>query len=119
MPSYNLDTLLHPLAALYPHRPIVHKHLTSLLKAHPTLRPHSTQFHHQDGTSQTLLACQGTIPIFFRGSQYNIPVDVFLPAGYPSKGPRVYVRPTHGMVLKSNHRHVDRGEFLPTLRGLS
>eukprot|EP01034_Spumella_vulgaris_P026168 gene26168-32703_t len=59
----------------------------------------------------------GTVPIFYQGVQYNIPVDLFIPEKYPSEPPKIYVRPTPNMTIKSNHRHVDMQGlvFLPYL----
>mmetsp|Transcript_20282 Transcript_20282/g.40584 ORF Transcript_20282/g.40584 Transcript_20282/m.40584 type:complete len:318 (+) Transcript_20282:365-1318(+) len=62
----------------------------------------------QTGSSDMLLTLNGTVAMFFKGSQYNIPVDIYLPLDYPSRPPLVYVRPTATMALKEGHRHVDR-----------
>ena len=35
-----------------------------------------------DGESATLLVLSGTLPISFRGAQYHIPIDVFIPQLY-------------------------------------
>lgn len=43
--------------------------------------------------------------MFFKGSQYNIPVDIYLPLTYPQTPPLVYVRPTASMALKDVSVH--------------
>ena len=115
----SLDSVLHSLRPQYAQYPVVHRHVSSLLKSHRCLLPSKSTFHHPDGSNEMLLQLSGTVPIFFRGAQYNIPVDIFLPGGYPQKGPKVYVRPTNGMVLKGNHRHVDREGLVYMVSGMS
>lgn len=44
----------------------------------------------------TLLNLEGTIPIFYRGNQYNIPVEFWLVEAYPMAPPVCFVRPTPG-----------------------
>eukprot|EP01126_Amoeba_proteus_P024114 TRINITY_DN2426_c0_g1_i10.p2 TRINITY_DN2426_c0_g1~~TRINITY_DN2426_c0_g1_i10.p2 ORF type:complete len:112 (-),score=16.59 TRINITY_DN2426_c0_g1_i10:959-1294(-) len=51
------------------------------------------------GHSQTripLVFLAGTIPIMWRGVQYNIPVIMQIPETYPKKSPMVVVNPTPG-----------------------
>lgn len=75
-----------------------------------------------DGSSHNLLCLAGTIPILFRGIQYNIPMIIWLVKNYPRSPPFCYVLPTNGMqitvvlliecivdmVIKENHKHVDK-----------
>lgn len=51
---------------------------------------------HNDGSTSTLLNLEGTIPIFYRGNQYNIPVEFWLVEAYPLAPPVCFVRPTSG-----------------------
>ena len=53
----------------------------------------------------------------FRGTRYNLPVEIILPPQYPYSPPRVFVRPTPDMMIKDRHRHVDANGvvFLPVL----
>lgn len=51
---------------------------------------------HNDGTTSTLLNLEGTIPIFYRGNQYNIPVEFWIAESYPMAAPVCFVRPTAG-----------------------
>lgn len=51
---------------------------------------------HNDGTTSTLLDLEGTIPIFYRGNQYNIPVEFWIVENYPMSPPVCFVRPTPG-----------------------
>eukprot|EP00451_Oxyrrhis_marina_P016957 CAMPEP_0204315026 /NCGR_PEP_ID=MMETSP0469-20131031/4577_1 /ASSEMBLY_ACC=CAM_ASM_000384 /TAXON_ID=2969 /ORGANISM="Oxyrrhis marina" /LENGTH=543 /DNA_ID=CAMNT_0051295611 /DNA_START=1 /DNA_END=1632 /DNA_ORIENTATION=+ len=45
----------------------------------------------------------GTVPINYRGAQYNIPVTLYLDPPYPSTPPRVFVTPTGDMGIKDKH----------------
>lgn len=60
-----------------------------------------------DGRAVLLLLLEGTLPIFYRGTRYNIPVVMWLPENYPRQSPFVYVTPTHDMIIKPNHSFVD------------
>jgi hypothetical protein len=55
----------------------------------------------------TLLELRGTVPIYYKGAQYNIPVCIWIPEAYPHAPPVCYVTPTHDMCVKPKHRHVD------------
>ena len=53
-----------------------------------------------------MLTLSGTVSMSYMGADYNIPVDVYLPPPYPIRPPVAFVRPTAGMMVKENHRHV-------------
>jgi ESCRT-I complex subunit TSG101 len=53
-----------------------------------------------------LLNLEGTIPIFYRGNQYNIPVEFWVVETYPMAPPVCFVRPTADMMVKPGHPHV-------------
>lgn len=54
-----------------------------------------------------LLLAEGTVPMYYQGVKYNIPVAVWLPERYPLAPPLVYVVPTPDMVIKPRHTFVD------------
>ena len=58
-------------------------------------------------TNTHLLRADGTIPIFYQGVKYNIPLKMFLPEGFPSQPPICYVQPTPNMIIKPGHTMVD------------
>ncbi|KAF6002473.1 hypothetical protein F1559_002895 [Cyanidiococcus yangmingshanensis] len=78
------------------------------LRQCPSLVPSIGVLHFQDGRQQRLIVLRGTVPIFFRRTQYNVPMDVWLPAAYPMEPPVLYVTPTRQMFIVPGHRHVDR-----------
>jgi len=49
----------------------------------------------------------GTIPMYYKGSRYNIPMTFWVVDLYPHHPPVAYVTPTPNMVIKQKHRHVD------------
>ncbi|RHY97276.1 hypothetical protein DYB26_002603 [Aphanomyces astaci] len=45
-----------------------------------------------------MLSLTGTIPIYYGGNQYNIPVEIWMPEAYPFAAPTCFVRPTTDMM---------------------
>jgi ESCRT-I complex subunit TSG101 len=70
------------------------------------LRPHPSSFIQNDGTTCHALLLSGTIPMSYRGAQYNVPIDLYLTPKYPLLPPVVYVRPINTMMIKEGHQHV-------------
>ena len=90
--------------------------LRSPLGAH--LRPTTSPLVYSTGESTPpVLVFSGTVAISYRGTTYNIPVDIYLPPQYPHRPPVIFVRPTHGMMIKPNHQHVgpDGNVYMPYL----
>ncbi|CAH8630976.1 unnamed protein product [Schistosoma bovis] len=86
--------------AKYTYPQIVRRDVTCALKAFKELRPKFEDFIQNDGTSRRLVSLDGTIPVRYMGSTYNIPIAIFLFEAYPHKSPMVYVRPTNTMQIK-------------------
>ncbi|CAH8613311.1 unnamed protein product [Schistosoma intercalatum] len=86
--------------AKYTYPQIVRRDVTCALKAFKELRPKFEDFIQNDGTSRRLVSLDGTIPVRYMGSTYNIPIAIFLFETYPYKSPMVYVRPTNTMQIK-------------------
>ena len=91
--------------------------VSNLMFSVVTLRPERGELVSNDGNVSTLLKLTGTVPIFYKGSQYNIPMDVWVNRGYPDTPPTLYVTPTQGMAIKPGHAHVDTSGqvYLPYL----
>merc|ERR1712023_604100 len=49
----------------------------------------------------------GTLPVTYRGNQYNIPVHIWFTSHYPARHPLCYIVPTNAMVIKERHPHCD------------
>ncbi|KAH9379780.1 hypothetical protein HPB48_022229 [Haemaphysalis longicornis] len=69
-----------------------------------------------DGMKKELFCLDGTIPVNYKGSTYNIPVCIWLLDTHPYNSPMCYVKPTAYMQIKVS-RHVDQTGriFLPYL----
>lgn len=76
----------------------------------------STHFRLAKGTQVIVL--MGTIPIFFNGVQYNIPLNIWVVDTYPLTAPMCVLNPTPGlknfavnltidMIIKPKHNNVD------------
>ena len=63
---------------------------------------------HNTGETSTWLKLDGTVPIYYEGAQYNIPVNVWLPEAFPLAAPLCFVTPDQSMGIKPRHAHVDQ-----------
>ena len=61
------------------------------------LQPKQQNYVFNDGRSRELICLEGTIPVPYRGSSYNIPISIFVLDTHPTHAPICYVRPTSGM----------------------
>mmetsp|Transcript_17618 Transcript_17618/g.29521 ORF Transcript_17618/g.29521 Transcript_17618/m.29521 type:complete len:560 (-) Transcript_17618:171-1850(-) len=104
MAAARLDQVLSQIT--YPNRQRVRKDVESLLKEYRSLIPKASDFVDNSGVDYRLLVLAGTVPIFYGGVQYNIPVEAFIPTQYPHEPPKLYVRPTANMTVKRDHHHV-------------
>ncbi|XP_046441199.1 tumor susceptibility gene 101 protein-like [Daphnia pulex] len=78
----------------------------NLLQHYRGLQPKVETFVFNDGASKQLLCLGGTIPVHYKGSDYNIPVALWLLETHPVNAPMVFVRPTSDMRLRIS-KHVD------------
>ena len=53
------------------------------------------------------LSVVGTLVIRYRGTPYNLPIELVINAGYPRRPPKAFVRPTPDMMIRDRHAHVD------------
>jgi len=86
----------------------VQAEITAVLKFDPNLHAGIESYMDNMGNESMLITLRGTIPMFFLGVRYNTPVNIFIPAEYPSKPPIVFVRPNANMTLKADHPNVNR-----------
>lgn len=80
------------------------------------LRPQAEQFTYNDGSRKHLVYLNGTIPVTYRGTTYNIPVAIWLQEPHPQTPPLCFVRPTNTMQVRQG-KHVDANGrvYLPYL----
>lgn len=90
--------------------------VAEVLREFGTLRPKTDIYTYEDGTVHLLLLLYGTLPIMFQGSQYQIPIHVWMPQIYPEISPTMFVVPSAGMgVRPGNHVDIDRRCYHPYL----
>jgi ESCRT-I complex subunit TSG101 len=100
------DSSFQTIIKTYAYPDLTRKDITSATNAYHALRPATEYFTFNDGTSRQLIKLNGVIPINYKGSTYNFPLDVYFVESHPYNPPMVFVRPTSTMVIKAS-RHVD------------
>ena len=81
------------------------------------LKPKMKTFTFDDGRPKDLLCLEGTIPVPYRGSMYNIPVGIWVLDTHPAHAPMVYVRPTADMQINVSRNVDKKGKiYLPYLQ---
>jgi len=86
----------------------VQNELASVKQYCPTLQASLQSYIDNTGNESLLITLTGTVPLIFKGTRYHAPINMFIPTQYPTKPPIVFVRPTSGMQLKSDHPNVTR-----------
>lgn len=112
----SLDQYLSSLLTKYHYADQAKKDISNALQHYRNLSPTSAQFVFNDGMKKELFCLDGTIPVNYKGSTYNIPVCIWLLDTHPYNSPMCYVKPTAYMQIKVS-RHVDQTGriFLPYL----
>ena len=82
----------------------------------PGLIPKPDKFIFNDGANRDMINIFGTIPVPYKGQNYNIPVSLWLLETHPYHAPICYVKPTTDMQIKVS-KHVDQSGkiYLPYL----
>ncbi|KAF5395109.1 hypothetical protein PHET_07659 [Paragonimus heterotremus] len=96
------DRFLTENLSKYKFAPRVREDVINALANYKELRPKMENFTFNDGTSQDLVCLEGTIPVDYHKSTYNIPIAIFLYETHPHTPPMVYVRPTSTMQIKAS-----------------
>lgn len=80
------------------------------------LRPKLEPYVFNDGSRKELLCLEGTVPVMYKGNQYNIPIAIWLMDTHPQYPPLCFVKPTTSMQIRPS-RHVDANGrvYLPYL----
>jgi len=92
--------------AKYKHPSKCKTEVLATLKIYRGLSPQFEKFVFDNGDVAQLLNLNGTIPVDYKGSTYNIPVCIWLLTEFPQTAPMAFVVPTKEMQLKVSH-HVD------------
>lgn len=92
------------------------KDIIGALSQFKDLSPGTDTHMFPDGRRRTAFRLKGTIPVYYKGACYNIPVTVVLWDTHPYYAPICYVNPTATMVIKeSEHVNKEGKVFLPYL----
>lgn len=99
------------------HQPqLTTQHLTSCVQQFRELSPKISKFVYDNGQEYKMICLTGTIPMPYKGSTYNIPVNIWIHADYPSQAPIVLVTPTKDMQIKPSKIVDNNGRvYLPYL----
>eukprot|EP00210_Caulerpa_lentillifera_P009635 g9191.t1 len=74
-----------------------------------------SNYTYTDGRTVGMLEVDGLVPMSYSGTNYFIPVNLWIPEDYPKRGPICYVSPTSNMVLAQDHPYMDRSGHITTL----
>ncbi|CAB4030913.1 tumor susceptibility gene 101 isoform X2, partial [Paramuricea clavata] len=104
----NCDSFLRDKFKLkgYPNKSQALSDAKTALEQYKTLKPIFKNCSLPDGHNKELLCLDGTIPVNYRGSTYNIPISIWLQEKHPYIAPFAHVVPTAEMEIKPG-RHVD------------
>ncbi|CAI5449137.1 unnamed protein product [Caenorhabditis angaria] len=92
------------------------KDIIGALQEFKDLQPINQDHLFTDGKRRTAFCLRGTIPVYYKGSCYNIPVSIFLWQTHPYYAPICFVNPTATMVIKeSEHVNKEGRIYLPYL----
>ena len=86
--------------AKYRHPSKCKTEVLATLKIYRGLSPQFEKFVFDNGDVAQLLNLNGTIPVDYKGSTYNIPVCIWLLTEFPQTAPMAFVVPTKEMQLK-------------------
>eukprot|EP01114_Cavostelium_apophysatum_P008047 TRINITY_DN2030_c0_g1_i2.p1 TRINITY_DN2030_c0_g1~~TRINITY_DN2030_c0_g1_i2.p1 ORF type:complete len:411 (+),score=87.84 TRINITY_DN2030_c0_g1_i2:124-1356(+) len=100
-----VDQILYKLRS-YRNPQKVRTDVLELMRNYPSLQVRAGTAPGVPTQAQSLYLA-GTVPIFYNGVQYNIPVNLWVADNYPFIPPTCYVTPTSDMIIKPKHRHVD------------
>ncbi|XP_068976420.1 tumor susceptibility gene 101 protein [Bombus flavifrons] len=84
----------------YQNADITKKHVMKVLNLYKGLKYNVEPFVFNDGSRKELFNLQGTIPVSFKGTYYNIPICIWLMDTHPNNAPMCYVKPTADMDIK-------------------
>ncbi|XP_035735641.1 tumor susceptibility gene 101 protein-like [Vespa mandarinia] len=102
--------------AKYQSPEITKTQVLNVLSTYKGLQYEIKPFVFVDGTQKELFNLQGTIPVTYKGSRYNIPICIWLMDTYPNNAPICYVKPTSDMSIKVSMYVDHNGQiYLPYL----
>lgn len=112
----NDDVVLKQYLTKYRHRDYTCREVINLIQVYRSLTFRLEGFVFNNGTRKDLLNLEGTIPVNYKGTFYNIPVCIWLMDTHPQNAPLCFVKPTPDMSIKVS-KYVDTNGkvYLPYL----
>nr|XP_034334216.1 tumor susceptibility gene 101 protein-like isoform X2 [Crassostrea gigas] len=111
------DQILKDALSKYKYADIARRDVTNAISQFKDLLPSLDSFLFNDGNRKELLILQGTIPVTFKGSIYNIPIGIWILDTHPYNPPMVFIKPTSTMPIKPGRNVDTNGKVdLPYLR---
>lgn len=84
----------------YKHPDVTKREVLNVIQQHKSLSFKFESFIFNDGSCVELVNMEGTVPVLFKGSSYNIPVCIWLMDTHPTNAPLCFVKPTSDMAIK-------------------
>ncbi|XP_072034169.1 uncharacterized protein [Amphiura filiformis] len=111
------DSYIKSNISKYRHKDTTQKDVSLVFKMFRDLRPKMDSYTFNDGSRRELLCIEGTIPVYYKGNTYNIPVVIWLMDTHPDNPPLCFVKPTPDMLIKPS-KYVDANGriYLPYLK---
>lgn len=111
------EQVLKQALSKYKYADIARRDVTNAITQFKDLRPSHDSFIFNDGNRKELLNLDGTIPVTYKGSIYNIPIGIWILDTHPFQPPMVFVKPTSTMQIKPGKYMDSNGKVdLPYLR---
>lgn len=107
MPHPGGSETLQQLSKHYRNPDLTKRDILQALMHYKGLVPKWDAFVFNTGEKKDLLCLDGTIPVPYKGTTYNIPICVWLLETHPYNAPMCYVKPTNDMQIKIS-QHVDQ-----------
>lgn len=110
------ENLLKSHLSNYKYRDITSREVVGLIQMYRSLTYRLEAFVFNNGVRKDLLNLEGTIPVNYKGSFYNIPVCIWLMDTHPKNAPLCFVKPTADMSIKVSKYVDSNGKvYLPYL----
>ena len=86
----------------YKYKDVSKRDIQSALSYYKELTAITERYTYPNGITRELVSLKGTIPVNFKNSRYNIPIQLYLSDLHPYTPPICYVRPTPDMSINSS-----------------
>eukprot|EP00935_MAST-01C_sp_MAST-1C-sp1_P001710 g1710.t1 len=111
-PQQHVDHILNSLSC-YADKARIRADVFALQSRVPNcLQPKQGELVHNTGDVSTLLYLKGTVPMYYSGVKYHIPVEIWITELYPNGAPRCYTLIKH----LTKKLQVDLEKFYPKTR---